>query len=39
MAINYQIKLGDCIFCVIKQHGLLPDDVLFIPNIRVKEVK
>ena len=63
MAVNYQIKLGDCIFCVIREHGLLPetvwqhsnntalrtkrrelkmllpDDVLFIPDIRPKEVK
>jgi len=63
MAVNYQMKLGDCIFCVIREHGLLPetvwqhsnnaalrakrrelkrllpDDVLFIPDIRPKEVK
>lgn len=63
MAVNYQIKLGDCIFCVINEHNLLPDtvwqhtnnaalrqkrrelkmlvpdDVLFIPDIRPKEVK
>ena len=63
MAENYQMKLGDCIFCVIKEQGLLPetvwnhannaalrtkrrelkmllpDDVLFIPDIRPKEVK
>lgn len=63
MAVNYQFKLGDCIFCVIKEHGLLaatvwehsnnasvrqkrkelklllPDDVVFIPDIRPKEVQ
>lgn len=63
MATNYQVKLGDCIFCVIEQHHhlpetvwqhsnnarlreqrrelkmLLPKDVLFIPDIRPKEVK
>ena len=27
MAINYQMKLGDCIFCVIEKHALLPDTV------------
>jgi len=63
MAINYRIKLGDCVFCLIREKGflpetvwmhsnnaalraerktlkmLLPDDVLFIPDIRPKEVK
>jgi hypothetical protein len=63
MAVNYQLKLGDCIFCIIEKHGLiaetvwehannavlrrkrselkmlLPGDVLFIPDIRLKEVK
>lgn len=63
MAIKYQIKLGDCIFCIIQDHGLLPetvwqhpdnaalkskrrdlkmlmpDDVVFIPDIRPKVVK
>lgn len=63
MAKNYQIKLGDCVFCVIKEAGLLPEtvwmhsnnadlrrrrqelkmllpgDVLFVPDIRPKEVK
>ncbi len=62
MAINYQIKLGDCIFCIIKEHNhlpatvwehsnnavlrrqrqemkrLLPGDVVFIPDVRPKEV-
>jgi hypothetical protein len=27
MAINYQMKLGDCIFCVIREHRLLPETV------------
>ena len=63
MAINYQIKLGDCIFCIIHEKNLLPGtvwnhsnnallrgkrqemkkllpgDVVFIPDIRPKEVK
>jgi len=63
MAANYQIRLGDCIFCIIQKQGFLPDtvwnhsnnsllrekrrelkkllpgDVLFIPDIRPKEVK
>jgi len=62
MAINYQIKLGDCIFCIIHELNLLPDtvwkhsnnallrekrqemkrllpgDVVFIPDVRPKEV-
>lgn len=63
MSANYSLKLGDCIFCVIQQHGFLPDtvwdhpnnrslkekrktlkellpgDKVFIPEVRVKEVK
>ncbi len=27
MAINYQFKLGDCIFCIIQEKHLLPDPV------------
>ena len=27
MAINYQLKLGDCIFCIIKEQGFLPETV------------
>jgi hypothetical protein len=62
MAINYQIKLGDCIFCIIHQQYLLPEtvwkhsnnalllekrqkmknllpgDVVFILDVRPKEV-
>lgn len=62
MAINHQMKLGDCIFCIIHKQNLLPetvwkhptnsllrekrrelknllpDDVVFIPDIRPKDV-
>lgn len=27
MAINYTVKQGDCIFCIIRQHGLLSETV------------
>ena len=27
MAINHQIKLGDCIFCIIQKQNLLPETV------------
>lgn len=63
MSVNYQMKLGDCIFCIIVEKGflpetvwnhsnnaslrerrrelkrLLPDDVVFIPDVQPKEVK
>lgn len=63
MALSYQIKLGDCIFCVIEEHFLLPEsvwkhsnnstlreqrqtmnmlepgDIVFIPDIKPKEVQ
>jgi hypothetical protein len=63
MAAKYTLKLGDCIFCVINEHGFTPvtvwnhpqndslkekrqtlknlvlGDVIFIPDIRPKEVK
>lgn len=32
MPINYQVKQGDCIHCIIKEHGLLADTVWNFPN-------